>query len=40
MVQLNVSFKDHIHRYIMDNDLFKPTVNTKYTLDQILNVIM
>ena len=39
MVQLNVSFKDHIRRFILNNDLFKPTTNTKYTLDQILDVI-
>ena len=39
MVQLNVSFKDHIRRFILNNNLFKPTTNTKYTLDQILDVI-
>ena len=39
MAQLNVSFKDHIRRFILNNDLFKPTTNTKYTLDQILDVI-
>lgn len=39
MVQLNISFKDHIRKYILDHQLFKPTTNTKYTLDQILNVI-
>ena len=39
MVQLNVSFKDHIRKFILNNHLFKPTTNTKYTLDQILDVI-
>jgi transposase len=39
MVQLNISFKDHIREHILDNCLFKPTHNTKYTLDQILDVI-
>lgn len=39
MVQLNFSFKDHIYSYILNKHLFKPTTNTKYTLDQILNVI-
>jgi transposase len=39
MVQLNVSFKDHIRQFILINNLFKPTTNTKYTLDQILDTI-
>ena len=39
MIQLDLSFKDHIQTYILDKRLFKPTVNTKYTLDQILDVI-
>ena len=39
MVQLNVSFKEHIRKFILNNYLFKPTTNTKYTLDQILDVI-
>ena len=39
MVQLNVSFKNHIRQFILRKRLFKPTTNTKYTLDQILDVI-
>jgi len=38
-VQLNISFKDHIRSAILKRQLFKPTVNTKYTLNQILDVI-
>lgn len=39
MVQLNFSFKDYIRDYVIRNKLFKPTVNSKYTIDQILDVI-
>ena len=37
-IRLNTSFKDHIRKYIIDHHLFTPTTNTKYTIDQILDV--
>ena len=39
MVKLNLSFKDHIKMYILKNNLFRYNHNSKYTLDQILDVI-
>lgn len=38
-IQLNFSFKNIIKLFILENQLFKPTTNTKYSLDVILNVI-
>ena len=39
MIKLNLSFKDHIKSYILKNNLFKYNHNSKYTIDQILDVI-
>jgi transposase len=38
-VQLNVTFKDLVRDHILERQLFKPSTNTKYSLDQILDVI-
>ena len=38
-ILLNISFKEHIQDYIIKNNLFNVTTNTKYTLTQILDVI-
>ena len=39
IMKLSISFKDHIKRYIIDNNLYSVNRNTKYSLDQILDVI-
>ena len=38
-IKLIVSFKDLIRNYVQIHSLFVPTTNSKYTLDQILDVI-
>jgi transposase len=39
VIKLDVSYKEHIRNYIIENHFYKPTTNTKYTLDQIIDVI-
>lgn len=39
MIKCKLSFKKAICDYIPRNSLYKPTTNTKYTLDQIIDVI-
>ncbi len=39
MVKLNLYFKDHIKSHILKNNLFKYNHNSKYTIDQILDII-
>lgn len=38
-VTLDVSFKDHLEKYILKHELFKPKHNSIYTLDRILGAI-
>ena len=38
-MKLNITFKDHIKSHILNNNLFKTNHNSKYTLDEVLNVI-
>ena len=39
MIELNLDFKTLLKDYIIDNELYTPNRNSKYTLDRILNVI-
>ncbi len=38
-MKLNIDFKEIITKYILINKLFTTTVKSKYTLDEIINVI-
>ena len=39
MLKLDISFKDLIKQYVINNGIYKPTKQTKHTLDKIMNII-
>ena len=39
MIELNLDFKTLLKDYIINNELYTPNRNSKYTLDRTLNVI-